>query len=370
MRTHFHVLVLLQLVGVCKSFLIPRASRVVLSRGNPTVLVESLDEDSDSFGKRKPRRRCWWFPFRHIRSKRTRRREMKRSNPAVPPRTKLATTLSAILKMPKRPKIPKRFAQVLCIAITLIALSPILPGDFAPVHQATVQSRPSPIVRVLDRTTASSQFLARNVAAVTPFEGSHLSAKMSFGRADTPPRTVDAMETAVLNKEDVQKQVRESSNDDGVPKVNNPTLSGADRRHDVLSFVTEAVEKVGPSVLRIDTETTLYMGESAVGPSADYIQQGQGSGVIFSKEGFVVTNAHVVEDASKVTVTLTDGRVFEAVVCGADEIVDIGMSSIMSFTMPLICCLSFVQLCSRFFQITNERLRHRFQSPNSEIATC
>jgi S1-C subfamily serine protease len=60
-----------------------------------------------------------------------------------------------------------------------------------------------------------------------------------------------------------------------------------------------------------------------------FIQQGQGSGVIFCKEGLVLTNAHVVQGASRVTVTLTDGRRFRAEVKGADDIVDIAVLKIL-----------------------------------------
>jgi len=60
-----------------------------------------------------------------------------------------------------------------------------------------------------------------------------------------------------------------------------------------------------------------------------FIQQGQGSGVIFCKEGLVLTNAHVVQGASRVTVTLTDGRRFRAEVRGADDIVDIAVLKIL-----------------------------------------
>jgi S1-C subfamily serine protease len=60
-----------------------------------------------------------------------------------------------------------------------------------------------------------------------------------------------------------------------------------------------------------------------------FIQQGQGSGLIFSSDGLILTNAHVVEDASKVTVTLTDGRVYLAEVRGTDEIVDIAVLKIL-----------------------------------------
>jgi S1-C subfamily serine protease len=106
-----------------------------------------------------------------------------------------------------------------------------------------------------------------------------------------------------------------------------------ERRIMALSFVTDAVEKIGPSVLRIDTETHFLQDDSATGglpPSASgLVQQGQGSGLIFSKDGLVLTNAHVVEDATKVTVTLTDGRVYLAEVKGSDEIVDIAVLKIL-----------------------------------------
>jgi hypothetical protein len=104
----------------------------------------------------------------------------------------------------------------------------------------------------------------------------------------------------------------------------------SDRRAVALSFVTDAVHKVGPSVLRIDTETNIPEEELVPTPhSPGWVQQGQGSGLIFSPDGLILTNAHVVEGASKVTVTLTDGRVYLAEVRGADEIVDIAVLKIL-----------------------------------------
>ncbi|MGB3247285.1 MAG: trypsin-like peptidase domain-containing protein [Sulfitobacter sp.] len=55
---------------------------------------------------------------------------------------------------------------------------------------------------------------------------------------------------------------------------------------------------------------------------------GLGSGFIISKEGQVVTNAHVVEGADRVTVKLADGRSFEAEVVGADPMTDIAVLKI------------------------------------------
>jgi len=50
-----------------------------------------------------------------------------------------------------------------------------------------------------------------------------------------------------------------------------------------------------------------------------------GTGVILSEEGYIVTNAHVVENASSVSVQLTDDRVFSASLVGADEISDLAV---------------------------------------------
>jgi S1-C subfamily serine protease len=109
-----------------------------------------------------------------------------------------------------------------------------------------------------------------------------------------------------------------------------------EKRNLALSYVTDAVHKVGPAVLRIDTETVQEQEERlAASPHPPgWVQQGQGSGLIFSSEGFILTNAHVVEDATKVTVTLTDGRVYQAQVMGSDEIVDIAVLKIVNGDSP------------------------------------
>lgn len=100
------------------------------------------------------------------------------------------------------------------------------------------------------------------------------------------------------------------------------------RRRMALSFITEAVNLVGPSVVRIDTETDVSGGSDEpegkeIPRTPGFVQQGQGSGLIISNDGLILTNAHVVEHASRVSVTLTDGRVFSGKVAGSDEITDI-----------------------------------------------
>jgi len=109
------------------------------------------------------------------------------------------------------------------------------------------------------------------------------------------------------------------------------------------SFVTEAVNRVGPAVVRIDTERTItrrldpllddpflrrFFGDSLPQLSPTEQLRGLGSGFIIDKSGLVLTNAHVVDQADKVTVRLKDGRTFEGKVKGIDEVTDLAVVKI------------------------------------------
>lgn len=112
-----------------------------------------------------------------------------------------------------------------------------------------------------------------------------------------------------------------------LPDVRLPDAPGANKARRVKSsFVTAAVESVGPSVVRIDTERLVdrapiegYLFPGLEPEGGQRRESGQGSGVILADEGLILTNAHVVKNAAKVTVTLTDGRTFEGAVRGSDE---------------------------------------------------
>ena len=71
--------------------------------------------------------------------------------------------------------------------------------------------------------------------------------------------------------------------------------------------ITTAAERAGPAVVKVETGRGAQRGRG----------QGIGSGVIYSSEGYILTNAHVVAGASRVQVTLPDGRVLPAGVIGA-----------------------------------------------------
>ncbi len=120
-----------------------------------------------------------------------------------------------------------------------------------------------------------------------------------------------------------------------------PPLSSLSRE----SFVAAAVQRVGDAVVRIDTERTitrnvpdlLYDDPMFRGffspdtfqrvPQQEHLS-GQGSGFIVDSNGYILTNAHVVEQADRVTVTLKDGRHFDGTVEGADELTDLAVVKI------------------------------------------
>lgn len=117
------------------------------------------------------------------------------------------------------------------------------------------------------------------------------------------------------------------------------------------NFVAQAVNRVGDAVVRIDTERTItrnftnpffddpffrnFFGRD-VFPQLpqEYRQQGQGSGFIIDSEGIILTNAHVVSGADKVTVKLKDGRTFQGKVQGFDRLSDLAVVKIKGKNLP------------------------------------
>ena len=108
------------------------------------------------------------------------------------------------------------------------------------------------------------------------------------------------------------------------------------------SFVAAAVHRVGPAVVTIDTEKTVVMKSGLprgfendpllrqfLGPEGMAAKQrtvrGLGSGFIITADGLVLTNAHVVEGTTKVTVGLEDGRRVPGTVVGLDRYTDLAV---------------------------------------------
>ena len=72
------------------------------------------------------------------------------------------------------------------------------------------------------------------------------------------------------------------------------------------------------------------------GPKEPQYQEGSGSGVIISSDGYVVTNNHVIDNASIVEVVLNDKRSFDAKVIGTDPTTDLALLKIEATNLPTI----------------------------------
>lgn len=87
--------------------------------------------------------------------------------------------------------------------------------------------------------------------------------------------------------------------------------------------IQDVVKNVKDSVVEITTEATSYSGFYG-----QYVVQGAGSGVIISEDGYIITNHHVIDGASDINVTTTDGTSYSAKVIGSDETLDIALLKI------------------------------------------
>lgn len=117
-----------------------------------------------------------------------------------------------------------------------------------------------------------------------------------------------------------------------------PVKLDADASSFSQAFI-EVAEKVTPAIVQIAVVS------ERENPHSDWFffpfkdmpkeQKGSGSGIIISEDGYIVTNNHVVENASKVTVGLSDKRQFDAVVVGTDPLTDLAVVKIEEDNLPV-----------------------------------
>ena len=127
--------------------------------------------------------------------------------------------------------------------------------------------------------------------------------------------------------------------------TNNDEISNSRR-----NIITETVKKVSPAVVGINViEIREYKDpffsmfddpffQKFFGNRGTYSQEvkGLGSGYIISPDGYIVTNDHVAGNATKITITLTDGRTFDGKVIGSDTASDICLLKIDGDNLPYI----------------------------------
>src|SRR5580700_3007662 len=87
--------------------------------------------------------------------------------------------------------------------------------------------------------------------------------------------------------------------------------------------VTAAVDRVTPSVVNIEVHQAVH--QSAGRPGEPHERRGGGSGFVFTPDGLILTNSHVVHDAKRIEVTLADGRRMPATAIGDDPASDLAV---------------------------------------------
>ncbi len=188
-------------------------------------------------------------------------------------------------------------------------------------------------MKISDRQNSATPQIGGYIVAIALSTGLTLTAIRTFPRVFLPTDSKQTTEN--------QPQLAVNTNTPRIAKV--PVEAD--------SFVATAVEKIGPAVVRIDTERTVernlpnffndpffrrFFGEDSFPQfPKEYQQRGQGSGFITDSSGTILTNAHVVKGADTVTVKLKDGRGFEGEVRGLDEPSDLAVIKIDGENLPV-----------------------------------
>ncbi|MDI6793543.1 MAG: DegQ family serine endoprotease [bacterium] len=145
-----------------------------------------------------------------------------------------------------------------------------------------------------------------------------------------------------------------------VSPISNSPISTSDEINALRGLgkaFTQVAREVSPSVVNISTERTVkgggmpfffyegpfrdFFGDDffnqfpSPSPQREYHQNSLGSGVIVSRDGYILTNNHVIKDADKITVILGDKRKFTGKVVGKDEKTDLAVVKIEDDNLPV-----------------------------------
>ncbi len=178
--------------------------------------------------------------------------------------------------------------------------------------------------------TSQPQYIPHNTGYTAPSGGSSKGRK-SFG-VSVPTVIISIASAAVIGLAGgyIGAKLGGHSNETVIKSEDGTSVvfKAIDRTSDDGSQDSYSVEDimssgVADSVVEITTEvvsTSRFMGQ--------YISQGAGSGVVFSADGYIMTNHHVIDGAQTITVTLRNGSSYPASIVGDDSMTDLALLKI------------------------------------------
>lgn len=152
-------------------------------------------------------------------------------------------------------------------------------------------------------------------SGLSAFAGTYIANRLSF-----PADVLDNEGDGTLNQDATEAGKTPSRDSVTINKVES---DGTLPSKDDMSLVSAIVEKTGNAVVEITTETVV--GGSRF---SQYVTSGAGSGVIVAKEGYIITNYHVIDGADNVLVRTNDGTEYKAEIIGSDSSSDIAVLKI------------------------------------------
>jgi serine protease Do len=137
----------------------------------------------------------------------------------------------------------------------------------------------------------------------------------------------------IINNFNINKPTRHTSSRFNTEKKIFNNHDNIDSNNDIVEAIAKVSQSVvGISVINIDDKQPVF--EVKNGLFIPYTKDTEiktlGSGLIYSNNGYVITNTHVVKNADKIFVTLTGGEKFEAKLIGSDDLTDIALLKVDS----------------------------------------